>query len=236
MFRTAALKLMTFNPNPITYWAFTQASDLLTHGDIIFSKTPYYSYVIDYFEDEGRITEGGREIQTSWDLYRGGFEYFAAKLIDRMDARNQSLLKTSIDDWVAERMASAIQTRLQANANPIETYYIASRVIGSGHQNLLPLRFNELRTQAALWYLGNDIYLTEGIERIILVGEIHDLVFQLVERYTHLPVIRIPELDGSVKNSICLLSKNNLPEKDVEDLERTGNVIVTQAQLMRLFP
>ena len=237
MFRTTALGLLTFNQNDLAYWAFTIASDLLLQGDVIFSNTPYYTSVVDYFEDEGRVTEGGKEVQYAWDRYRGGLEYFAAQLVDRLDKPNAEIMYQSITKFVIDRMMAAIEVRLRAGGNPLDIYFLARRLVGLGQRDHLPLRFNEIRTRAALWYLGNDINLTKNAVQILMVGQINEILVQLVEEQARLPVKRISTFDQHVRNSVCLISDQNMPSPQIlKDLEANQNTILTELQLMRFFP
>lgn len=237
IFRTSALKLMNFKiENTIAFWAFVLVSDFLSHGDVLFAKRPFYTCIIHYFKDEGRITEGGREVKTAWDFYRGGLEYMTAKVADRLDEQNAFVVSQLINAFVTNRMIAAIDNRIKTNDNPVDVYFLASRLVGLGQKKYLPLSFNEIRTRAAIWYLGNDANLTKGMDRILLVGKMDEMLVDLVRAYANLPVECTLELDRNVNNSICLVSELKFSEQVINDFEEAGNVIFVQNQLMRMFP
>ena len=159
-----------------------------------------------------------------------------AKVADRLDEQNAFVVSKLINVFVKNRMIAAIDNRIKTNDNPVDVYFLASRLVGLGQKKYLPLSFNEIRTRAAIWYLGNDANLTKGMDRILLVGKMDEMLVDLVRAYANLPVECTLELDRNVNNSICLVSELKFSEQVINDFEEAGNVIFVQNQLMRMFP
>ncbi len=64
--------------NEHAFYAFVQAADYLSQGDVLIQREPFYVSITRYFADDQRSQAGSEEVEYAWDRYRGGLEYLMA--------------------------------------------------------------------------------------------------------------------------------------------------------------
>ena len=73
---------------------------------------------------------------------------------------------------IAVRMSVAIRLRHLNKRNPLDTYYIATRLKGMGYEHLLPVPLATWPREAMLDFLLHDPVINRGVERLVTVGPI----------------------------------------------------------------
>lgn len=235
IFRTSALKRNLPKVNELAYWAFTGASDYLSFGDIIFLATPFYLSTTLYFDDEVRTQAGHTEVEYAWDRYRGGLEYFSSNICQQLDDKNFDLLQKKINAFVIQRMLVGLRIRIQKKRNPVDNYYLARRLCGLGQKSALPVNYDEIRSFAALWDLGNNPDY-KNIETIIIVGDELSSIVDHVRSQTTLPVLHLSKHVQGHRNSVFLFK--NLDSDFQADMDAElllGNIFLTERMLMEKF-
>ena len=235
IFRTSAYKQVSPITNDLTYWAFTIVSDLLSFGDIIFMKTPFYLSTTHYFDDEVRTQAGHEEVEYAWDRYRGGLEYMSSNLSENIDEKKLEALQKGISEFVVERMLVGLRLRLAKKRNPIDNYFLARRLCGLGKKASLPVDYMKIRSTAALWYLGNDAAF-QNKEAIVVVGGFPEDVPKLLKSQNTLPVMRLPNYKKGLQNSVFMFKQLDSDFQGDMDVELSlGNIFLTEEILMRKF-
>jgi glycosyltransferase involved in cell wall biosynthesis len=222
--------------NPLAYWAFTIPCEYLGYGHVIFLKDPFYISITNYFADDVRLQQGNLEVMGSWDRYRGGWEYMLARARSRLTADDLAVLRAGIDRLVVSRMSVALRMRWHGQKDPVESYFLANRLLGLGAEALLPAPFFDIRSKAAFWFLTHDNLLTNEVDGFCCVGEFDVQILTLLRNLTTLPVILLADFPDDIERSIVLL-KGELADH-VIDLDRArgrGNKIVAENDLTRKF-
>ncbi len=233
--RTSTLKRNLFKHNELAYWAFTRASDYLSFGDIIFLATPFYLSTTFYFDDEVRTQAGHEEVEYAWDRYRGGLEYFSSNICQQLDNKNFDILQKKINAFVIQRMLVGLRIRIQKKRNPVDNYYLARRLCGLGQKSALPVNYDQIRSFAALWDLGNNPDY-KNIETIIIVGDELSSIADHVRSQTTLPVLHLSKHVQGHRN--CVFLFKNLDSEFQADMDAElllGNIFLTERMLMEKF-
>ena len=64
---------------------------------------------------------------------------------------------------IAVRMSVAVRLRHLKKRNPLDTYYIATRLKGMGYENLLPVPLATLASEAMIDFLLHDPVINRGV-------------------------------------------------------------------------
>lgn len=222
--------------NPLAYWAFTIPCEYLVYGHVIFLKDPFYISITNYFADDVRLQQGNLEVVDAWDRYRGGWEYMLSRAGSRLTADELVALRAGIDRQVADRMSVALRMRWHSQKDPVESYFLASRLRGLGAEALLPAPFLDIRSKAALWFLTHDNLLINEVDGFCCVGKFEVQILTLLRNSTTLPVTLLADFPDDIERSLVLL-KGELADHAI-DLDRArskGNKIIAENDLTRKF-
>jgi len=211
----------------ISYWAFVQVAQLLRVADILFLDDPYYlsTTANKYFETDERQPAGAIETETAWDKYRGGLEYLVSTTKQLSLPKREQLL-SSINTFVAERMAIGLRLRIKNQRNPIDNYLLAKRILGLTPKATLPISIGQLRSIAALYYLGTDPLLLRGRTRINVLGNPDSKVLTYLNDISTLPIVRNEE----VRSEDLVFSRTGEP-----DLCGQKTRVVYEKELLQRF-
>ncbi|MEM8812285.1 MAG: glycosyltransferase family 2 protein [Pseudomonadota bacterium] len=234
--RTDVYQRLLPREHNLAFWAFTVPAEYLTVGKLIFQKTPFYLSVTNYFADERREQAGFAQVETSWDQYEGGLEHLLGLAAPSLTAETLPILRERIRRFVIERMVVALRVRTAHGRDPIESYFLASRLRGLGAIDLLPQPFEAIRAQAALSFLTQDESLLDGTERIALVGGFETSVGDVLQTKTGLPAAYYDVYPDDMRDAIVLIrgAKEATPIDWAAEAERSNKVIF-ETDLMNKF-
>ena len=234
--RTELFRRLMPKFNCLSYWAFTVPCEYLTYGHIIFSKTPFYVSITNYFADEVREQCGLLETESAWDRYRGGWEYMLGRAISNLTQEEIPILRAGLDRMVIDRMAVALRLRLQGGSDPIDNYYLACRLRGLGAESMLPASLDDIRSKAAQWFVTHDSTLLSEAESICCVGGFDPSVVAVLRGQTQLPVASSVDMPEGLENAVVLLKGEFSDHRvNVDQERRRGNKMTAEADLMRKF-
>jgi glycosyltransferase involved in cell wall biosynthesis len=243
IYRAAAFTPVLF-PGRFTYWAFTNLVSLMSRGSVLFHPTPFYRSVIR--QEAGQVLQqaGAMEARTSWDIYRGGLEYFlhhAERLAPESgSAERRGALETKITRFIQHRMTWAM--KLWADAGEaLKAYELLIRLrAGKGLTAAEDAAWTErLRMRAAVQaaVLSLDDVPGEGRARLVLAGVKAPSAFLQLAREMRAPP-RMEEFD--VKSDepllepdkcICIRGQGVSPEELVKRGVPPGRII-SEADLL----
>ena len=132
--RRDALQRLMPRINEHAFYAFVHAADYLSLGAVLIQKAPFYVSITRYFADEERSQAGNEEVEVAWDRYRGGLEYILARAGSQVAPEERSGFHLRIQKMIAVRMSVAVRLRHLKKRNPLDTYYIATRLKGMGYE------------------------------------------------------------------------------------------------------
>lgn len=234
--RTELFRRITPKFNSFAYWAFTIPCDYLICGNVLFSSTPFYVSISNYFADEIRGQAGHFETETGWDRYRGGWEYMLGRAIANLTQEEISILRNGIDRMVIDRMSVALRLRWHGEKDPIDNYYLACRLRGLGAEKLLPVPMDNIRSKAALWFATHDPTLLNGADSIYCVGAFNPDLVTALSSMTEIAIRSAGEIPVLLENAVVLLSGEFTDHPINIDHERArGNKLIAEADLMRRF-
>lgn len=168
--RRDALQRLMPRINEHAFYAFVHAADYLSLGAVLIQKMPFYVSITRYFADEERSQAGNEEVEVAWDRYRGGLEYMLARAGNQIAPEERAGFALRIQKMIAVRMSVAVRLRHNKKRNPLDTYYIATRMKGMGYENLLPVPLATLASEAMLEFLLKDPVINRGVKQLITVG------------------------------------------------------------------
>ncbi len=168
--RRDALQRLMPRINEHAFYAFVHAADYLSVGAVLIQKMPFYVSITRYFADEERSQAGNEEVEVAWDRYRGGLEYMLARAGSQIAAEERAGFHLRIQKMIAVRMSVAVRLRHAKKRNPLDTYYIATRLKGMGYEYLLPVPLPTLASEAMLEFLLKDPVINRGVKRMVNVG------------------------------------------------------------------
>lgn len=142
--------------NPHAFWAFVFASAYVGRGEVLFSARPFYVSISRYFAGPPRTQVGMEEVETSWDCYRGGLEFILGRAVAQLAPADHAALLARINPMIAQRIAVAIRLRHARERNAVDTYHLACRLRGLGHEKMLLVPLATLAFRAALWSIVNE--------------------------------------------------------------------------------
>ena len=233
--RLSIYKTLIPDWNDLAFWAFTKATEWLSVGKVIFKKDPFYCFSTRYFRDEKRLQAGNEEVEYAWDRYRGGLEHMLSFAKDALTEQDQIMFKMAIQKMVVDRMLVGLRCRLSNNRNPVDSYYLAARICSMVDRNRLPADYDLIRTNAAVWFIGNDMGLLKNKEAIIMIGFDENSV-QALRKQSILPVLDEQVYSGDCKNLVVLHTGNLKNSKYGYDLGKaSNNTILTEEMIMNKF-
>ena len=234
--RTEAFRTLLPRENDLAYWAFTIPAEYLTIGKVLFQKKPFYKSITGYFADEQRSQGGIGEVQDSWDRYRGGLEHLFGLSLPHLKETDIPLVQDNIQQFLVKRMLVALKIRLSLNEDPIQSYYLASRLRGLGAAAHLPKPLANIRGEAALWFVSHDETMVAGTQSIALVGDFDASVLDYLKSITDLEVSCHDALPADVENAILILKGSQAHYGDtLQALRQGGNKIVFEDILLNKF-
>jgi glycosyltransferase involved in cell wall biosynthesis len=142
-------------PN-LAYWAFVFSSLYVSAGDVLFSCRPFYVSITKYFHDDSRSQLGTEEAENIWDVYRGGLEFMLSRAVRMINREKHLALLGLINDFISERMSTALRLKIGNARSDIDIYYLACRLNGLGYNHLLPTNMYVLSLRATLFFISTD--------------------------------------------------------------------------------
>lgn len=238
IFRTEAYQRTPPVNGDIAFWPFTNITHWLAIGDVFFQKQPFYYCSTTYFRDapRDRIQEGNKQVEYAWDQYRGGLEYLLGRSMPTIEKRTFEIFLLRINEFIAIRMSVALRLRIVNKRNPIEIYQLAARLCGIGRSDLLPISYQEIKSSAAIWYLGNSRDLTRGKSIILMVGGFDEIIVAHVRNLTNLDVLAENTFSGRHRNAIHLLKAGlKLNQDELIKIRHQGSIVLNELDLMQRF-
>jgi hypothetical protein len=185
--RREALQRLMPRINEHAFFAFVHAADYLSLGAVLIQKAPFYVSITRYFADEDRAQAGSEEVEVAWDRYRGGLEYMLARA-EHVTDEERAGFHLRIQKMIATRMSVAVRLRHDKKRNPLDTYYIATRLKGMGYERLLPVPLATLASEAMLEFLLKDPVINRGVKRLLTVGPFEPAAREYLRRHASHPV------------------------------------------------
>lgn len=224
--------------NEHAFFAFVHAADYLTQGRVLIQREPWYVAITRYFEDETREQLGSEEVEVAWDRYRGGLEYLLARAGDAVDPEERAGLHLRMQRFVAVRMSVAIRLRHHKGRDPVDTWMLAMRLKGLGHESMCPVPMATLRAHAALHFLLHDAELHRGVSHVLVAGVSDSDTRRWVLEHTTKPVEFVASLPPveCLADALVLMrdgaSPSDLPEAE---LAARGVRVVREHDLFERF-
>lgn len=235
IFRNSYYQKLRPAAHDVAYWAFTTPAEWISYGKVLIMKRHFYYASTQYFEGEKLEQQGNIEVEYAWDRYRGGLEYLLGRALPGLNHEKLSLFRAGIDEFVATRMLVALKMRILNNRNPIENYYLAARLCGLGKKEKLPVSYDNIRTEAVIWYLCNDKFLLRNKNNIVLIGKFDDALVSKVKSATVLNVFRDEFYSEGVYESSILLFSGDCSEAKFEVEKNKNNEIISEKNLLTKF-
>lgn len=221
--------------NDLAFWAFTMPCEYLGYGDLIYSKTPFYSSVSRHFVGDNRSQEGFNDVMTAWDSYRGGVEYMYGLAVQHGGLKNPQRTLRFVQSLPIERMIVALRLRLQSGGDPLDNYALAARLRGCGQIANLPAPMEQIRTAAALYFGCVKLPGTLQANGIALIGDCSEETVNQLDSIASLPVRHAGSPDDIHEADMVL----DLGCKDaalVECAKTRALARVRDADLIQKFP
>ena len=224
--RRDALQRLMPRINEHAFYAFVHAADYLSLGAVLIQKAPFYVSITRYFADEERSQAGNEEVEVAWDRYRGGLEYILARAGSQVAPEERSGFHLRIQKMIAMRMSVAVRLRHLNKRNPLDTYYIATRLKGMGYEGLLPVPLETLASEAMIDFLLHDPVINRGVDRLITVGPIDAGARDFLSRRSPRPVSFVDTLPpaSSLARALVFVSDRN-DDGDAPDIAFDQGVI-----------
>lgn len=224
--RRDALQRLMPRINEHAFYAFVHAADYLSLGAVLIQKAPFYVSITRYFADEERSQAGNEEVEVAWDRYRGGLEYILARAGSQVAPEERSGFHLRIQKMIAVRMSVAVRLRHLKKRNPLDTYYIATRLKGMGYEGLLPVPLETLASEAMIDFLLHDPVINRGVDRLITVGPIDAGARDFLSRRSPRPVSFVDTLPpaSSLARALVFVSDRN-DDGDATDIAFDQGVI-----------
>jgi len=236
IFKTEAFRSLFPTPPAGAHWAFTVPGEYLSLGNVMFCKTPFYKSVTNYFPGAQRDQLGVEEVETAWDGYRGGLEHLLGLCMANMTEKNLEILNNSIREFVTLRMSVALRIRIAKGRDPVENYYLASRLRGLGALDHLPKPLNAIRSEAVLWFITHEPALTDGMHKLALVGGFEPSVQGHLNAISDLRAITLDSIPDDLENTLIVFKGNRAAYTiDFENLRSRANRLVFEEDLLNKF-
>jgi len=223
------------------FYAFVHAGEYLSRNAVLFQSEPFYVSVMRHFVGDERSQTGSQEAEHAWDRYRGGLEYLLARGRQQLADGHWSDYMARIASFIGERMAVAVRLRMHKRANPVETFYLATRAVALGAAAALPAPLQQLRSYAALHFLTEDVELNRGRQQLVCVGHVEPEV-RAVLNQSRPGRVRFDATPGEVKalkDAVVLLcgsgESTSWVEEHAQALAEANVQVVEQGDLMAKF-
>lgn len=166
-----------FSVNNIIFEYFTWCAQIVSSGNVIFAKHPFYALITRHpaDQDKPRAQNGNIILQTAWDRYKGGFELILglARLQNKIEEYKIIKLLNQLNNFVLDRMVYACRSNLFAG-NFLSGYWLYLRIVANiGKFNLNEeLNFDNILGLATIEYvlqvsILNKVHLGEEINQPI---------------------------------------------------------------------
>jgi glycosyltransferase involved in cell wall biosynthesis len=242
IFRRELLKQVMPRVPEQAFYAFVHAAEFLQRAPVLLLKDPFYVSITRYFADEQRQQAGLGEAESAWDRYRGGLEYILGRAAPAMGDAERLAFCLRIQELIAQRIAVAVRLRTGAGRDAVETYYLAYRLKALGHEKLLHLPLDVLRSQAAIDFLLTDKELNRDITGLLVQGAFEGAVRDYVRSRSQLPVTFFdqpipPKRLSELRNTLVLTHADDaIHDAALEGRLEAANVrLLTEQALMQKF-
>ena len=235
IFRNSYYQELRKGHSEIAHSSFTIPTEWISVGQIVIMKKPFYYASIQYFEDEKFEQTGNLEVEYAWDVYRGGMEYLLARALPTCDEEEFSIFKNKIQEFVADRMIVGLKMRILNNRNPLENYYLAARLCGLGKKEQLPVNYDHIRTEAAIWYICNNERVLKNKRSIVLVGEFDEEFVLKVKASSVLKVVVNRNYSQGIHEHAILLFQGDFNNVDFKIEKMRDNEIWNESRLLNKF-
>ena len=235
IFRNSYYQELRRGYSEIAYWSFTIPAEWISVGQVLIMRKPFYYASIQYFEDEKLEQAGNLEVEHAWDVYRGGMEYLLGRALATCDEEEFSNFKNRIQEFVADRMIVGLKMRILNNRNPIENYYLAARLCGLGKKEQLPVSYDYIRTEAAIWYLCNNERVLNNKSSIVLVGEFEEEFVLKVKENSGLKIVINKTYSKGIHNHAILLFQGDFNNVDFKIEKMRDNEVWNETRLLNKF-
>jgi glycosyltransferase involved in cell wall biosynthesis len=135
IYRAAVMKTM-WVPRTVCFWAFAYLAHFLDVGAVAFLPQPFYRSTTVSKIAPHRHQEGHQDVMTSWDMYRGGLEYFLhfAQQRGKLTVNDQTrvIYDRMCTVFVVIRMAVAVRLWAQ-RGDYIRAYELYTRMAIAGY-------------------------------------------------------------------------------------------------------
>jgi len=236
--RRDALQRLMPRINEHAFFAFVNAADYLSLGAVLIQKMPFYVAITRYFAEEERSQAGNEEVEVAWDRYRGGLEYMLARAGKQIAPEERAGFHLRIQQMIALRMSVAVRLRHAKKRNPLDTYYIATRMKGMGYEDLLPVPLTTLASEAMLDFLLKDPVINRGVERMVTVGPFDFGARDYLRRNAPHPVSFVDTLPSpcDLANALVFVSECNDDSEITDALFEQGHLnMVRERDLLARF-
>jgi len=235
--REAVQRLMP-RINEQAFYAFVHAADYLSLGAVLIQKMPFYVSITRYFADDDRTQAGTEEVEVAWDRYRGGLEYVLARAGGQVSDEERAGFHLRIQKMIAVRMSVAVRLRHAKKRDPLDTYYLATRMKGMGYERLLPVPLATLASEAMLEFLLRDPVINRGVKRLLTIGPFEPAAREYLRRHAKHPVSFADTLPAGndLDDTLVFVSDRNHDEKNTDAAFSAGRLnIVRERDLAARF-
>ena len=189
------------------------------------------------YDDAGAPREqvGNTEVLSAWDRYRGGLEHMLGLALAHGGMRAPDRVRQQMETMVVDRQLVALRLRLIAGRDPLESYYLATRLRGLGRVTDLPLPLDQIRLAAAVRYVTSELPQMTGADRLVVLGECPAETLANLVRGADRPVEQITD-ESDLKPSDALLVLGEASEDHLASLETRCAAAMSEAELFRKFP
>ncbi|WP_293577703.1 glycosyltransferase family A protein [Phaeobacter sp.] len=232
--RASAQKKLVPIANDLMFWAFTTPAEYLGLGDVIFAQHPFYHSITRHFEGDTRAQQGTEEVQTAWDRYRGGLEHLFGLALQQGRLGNIGQRMVQLNRIVTDRMRVALRLRMASNADPLETYALASRLRGMGVNIEQTAPLDQIRLAAALQYICVVLPDLLGADGLAVIGSCPEQTLAALSDVACVPLRHVEQIDEIKGTDIVF----NLGEADTPihlAAEQMALSALTEGDLMRKF-
>ena len=132
-------------------------------------------------------------------------------------------------------MLVGLKLRILNNRNPIENYYLAARLCGLGKKEQLPVRYDNIRTEAVIWYICNDKFILRNKSSIVLVGEFEEALVSKIKLTSVLKVVVENFYSQGVHENAILLFQGDFDRVDFKIEKMRGNEVLSEKSLLNKF-
>ncbi len=236
--RRDALQRLMPRINEHAFFAFVNAADYLSLGAVLIQKAPFYVAITRYFAEEERSQAGNEEVEVAWDRYRGGLEYMLARAGSQIAAEERAGFHLRIQQMIALRMSVAVRLRHAKKRDPLDTYYIATRMKGMGYEDLLPVPLATLASEAMLEFLLEDPVINRGVDRMVTVGPFDSAAREYLRLNARHPVSFVDTLPSpaGLANTLVFVSDHNEDSELTDRLFEQGQLnMVRERDLLARF-